>query len=234
MKMRRIAGLLLTAACAVSLLCPAAWAVNASSVDKSGGNVRLSYRLQMPAVEDSAKIGADVKAQVKTTARRTSNSVVEIGMNSRADAESQLGMKFVSSSTFDALPQGGGTDNVVVSFKPSQKITNTMYNQYRTDGAVSLTFAASTRWDGSDEAAVEESVTAPGALVCQGRLHRSQRSGLPDLQREGCCRQCDGPVHRVPARCHHLSAVCPEHRCHAAELPERLAGHPELSGIKFA
>ena len=135
MKMRRIAGLLLTAACAVSLLCPAAWAVNASSVDKSGGNVRLSYRLQMPAVEDSAKIGADVKAQVKTTARRTSNSVVEIGMNSRADAESQLGMKFVSSSTFDALPQGGGTDNVVVSFKPSQKITNTMYNQYRTDGA---------------------------------------------------------------------------------------------------
>ena len=148
MKMRRIAGLLLTAACAVSLLCPAAWAVNASSVDKSGGNVRLSYRLQMPAVEDSAKIGADV---------------VEIGMNSRADAESQLGMKFVSSSTFDALPQGGGTDNVVVSFKPSQKITNTMYNQYRTDGAVSLTFAASTRWDGSDEAAVEESVTAPGA-----------------------------------------------------------------------
>ena len=78
MKMRRIAGLLLTAACAVSLLCPAAWAVNASSVDKSGGNVRLSYRLQMPAVEDSAKIGADVKAQVKTTARRTSNSVVEI------------------------------------------------------------------------------------------------------------------------------------------------------------
>ena len=77
MKMRRIAGLLLTAACAVSLLCPAAWAVNASSVDKSGGNVRLSYRLQMPAVEDSAKIGADVKAQVKTTARRTSNSVVE-------------------------------------------------------------------------------------------------------------------------------------------------------------
>ena len=101
MKMRRIAGLLLTAACAVSLLCPAAWAVNASSVDKSGGNVRLSYRLQMPAVEDSAKIGADVKAQVKTTARRTSNSVVEIGMNSRADAESQLGMKFVSSSTFD-------------------------------------------------------------------------------------------------------------------------------------
>ena len=121
MKMRRIAGLLLTAACAVSLLCPAAWAVNA----------RLSYRLQMPAVEDSAKIGADVKAQVKTTARRTSNSVVEIGMNSRADAESQLGMKFVSSSTFDALPQGGGTDNVVVSFKPSQKITNTMYNQYR-------------------------------------------------------------------------------------------------------
>lgn len=146
MKMRRIAGLLLTAACAVSLLCPAAWAVNASSVDKSGGNVRLSYRLQMPAVEDSAKIGADVKAQVKTTARRTSNSVVEIGMNSRADAESQLGMKFVSSSTFDALPQGGGTDNVVVSFKPSQKITNTMYNQYRTDGAVSLTFAASTRW----------------------------------------------------------------------------------------
>ena len=163
MKMRRIAGLLLTAACAVSLLCPAAWAVNASSVDKSGGNVRLSYRLQMPAVEDSAKIGADVKAQVKTTARRTSNSVVEIDMNSRADAESQLGMKFVSSSTFDALPQGGGTDNVVVSFKPSQKITNTMYNQYRTDGAVSLTFAASTRWDGSDEAAVEESVTAPGA-----------------------------------------------------------------------
>ena len=163
MKMRRIAGLLLTAACAVSLLCPAAWAVNASSVDKSGGNVRLSYRLQMPAVEDSAKIGADVKAQVKTTARRTSNSVVEIGMNSRADAESQLGMKFVSSSTFDALPQGGGTDNVVVSFKPSQKITNTMYNQYRTDGAVSLTFAASTRWDGSDEAAVEESVAAPGA-----------------------------------------------------------------------
>ena len=150
MKMRRITGLLLTAACAVSLLCPAAWAVNASSVDKSGGNVRLSYRLQMPAVEDSAKIGADVKAQVKTTARR-------------ADAESQLGMKFVSSSTFDALPQGGGTDNVVVSFKPSQKITNTMYNQYRTDGAVSLTFAASTRWDGSDEAAVEESVTAPGA-----------------------------------------------------------------------
>lgn len=149
MKMRRIAGLLLTAACAVSLLCPAAWAVNASSVDKSGGNVRLSYRLQMPAAEDSAKIGADVKAQVKTTARRTSNSVVEIGMNSRADAESQLGMKFVSSSTFDALPQGGGTDNVVVSFKPSQKITNTMYNQYRTDGAVSLTFAASTRWDGS-------------------------------------------------------------------------------------
>ena len=140
MKMRRITGLLLTAACAVSLLCPAAWAVNASSVDKSGGNVRLSYRLQMPAVEDSAKIGADVKAQVKTTARRTSNSVVEIGMNSRADAESQLGMKFVSSSTFDALPQGGGTD-----------------------GAVSLTFAASTRLDGSDEAAVEESVTAPGA-----------------------------------------------------------------------
>ena len=205
MKMRRIAGLLLTAACAVSLLCPAAWAVNASSVDKSGGNVRLSYRLQMPAVEDSAKIGADVKAQVKTTARRTSNSVVEIGMNSRADAESQLGMKFVSSSTFDALPQGGGTDNVVVSFKPSQKITNTMYNQYRA-----------------------------GCIVCQGRLHRSQRSGLPDLQREGCCRQCDGPVHRVPARCHHLSAVCPEHRCHAAELPERLAGHPELSGIKFA
>ena len=63
MKMRRIAGLLLTAACAVSLLCPAAWAVNASSVDKSGGNVRLSYRLQMPAVEDSAKIGADVKAR---------------------------------------------------------------------------------------------------------------------------------------------------------------------------
>ena len=153
MKMRRIAGLLLTAACAVSLLCPAAWAVNASSVDKSGCNVGLSYRLQMPAVEDSAKIGADVKGQVKTTARRTSNSVVE----------SQLGMKFVSSSTFDALPQGGGTDNVVVSFKPSQKITNTMYNQYRTDGAVSLTFAASTRWDGSDEAAVEESVTAPGA-----------------------------------------------------------------------
>ena len=151
MKMRRIAGLLLTAACAVSLLCPAAWAVNASSVDKSGGNVRLSYRLQMPAVEDSAKIGADVKAQVKTTARRTSSSVVEIDMNSRADAESQLGMKFVSSSTFDALPQGGGTDNVVVSFKPSQ------------DGAVSLTFAASTRWDGSDEAAVEESVTTPGA-----------------------------------------------------------------------
>ena len=98
MKMRRITGLLLTAACAVSLLCPAAWAVNASSVDKSGGNVRLSYRLQMPAVEDSAKIGADVKAQVKTTARRTSNSVVEIDMNSRADAESQLGMKFVSSS----------------------------------------------------------------------------------------------------------------------------------------
>ena len=144
MKMRRIAGLLLTAACAVSLLCPAAWAVNASSVDKSGGNVRLSYRLQMPAVEDSAKIGEDVKAQVKTTARRTSDSVVEIDMNSRADAESQLGMKFVSSSTFDALPQGGGTDNVVVSFKPSQKITNTMYNQYRTDGAVSLTFAAST------------------------------------------------------------------------------------------
>lgn len=163
MKMRRIAGLLLTAACAVSLLCPAAWAVNASSVDKSGGNVRLSYRLQMPVVEDSAKIGADVKAQVKTTARRTSSSVVEIDMNSRADAESQLGMKFVSSSTFDALPQGGGTDNVVVSFKPSQKITNTMYNQYRTDGVVSLTFAASTRWDGSDEAAVEESVTAPGA-----------------------------------------------------------------------
>ena len=108
MKMRRIAGLLLTAACAVSMLCPAAWAVNASSVDKSGGNVRLSYRLQMPAVEDSAKIGEDVKAQVKTTARRTSNSVVEINMNSRADAESQLGMKFVSSSTFDALPQGGG------------------------------------------------------------------------------------------------------------------------------
>lgn len=162
MKMRRIAGLLLTAACAVSLLCPAAWAVNASSVDKSGGNVRLSYRLQMPAVEDSAKIGADVKAQVKTTARRTSNSVVEIGMNSRADAESQLGMKFVSSSTFDALPQGAGTDNVVVSFKPSQKITNTMYNQYRTDGAVSLTFAASTRWDGSDEAALDQSVTVRG------------------------------------------------------------------------
>ena len=233
MKMRRITGLLLTAACAVSLLCPAAWAVNASSVDKSGGNVRLSYRLQMPAVEDSAKIGADVKAQVKTTARRTSNSVVEIDMNSRADAESQLGMKFVSSSTFDALPQGGGTDNVVVSFKPSQKITNTMYNQYRTDGAVSLTFAASTagmaamklRW---------RSRSPRRVLVCQGRLYRSQRSGLPDLQREGCCRQCNGPVRRVPARCHHLSAVCPEHRCHAAELPERLAGHPELSGIKFA
>ena len=34
MKLRRIAGLLLTAACAVSLLCPAAWAVNAGSVDK--------------------------------------------------------------------------------------------------------------------------------------------------------------------------------------------------------
>lgn len=167
MKMRRIAGLLLTAACAVSLLCPAAWAVNASSVDKSGGNVRLSYRLQMPAVEDSAKIGADVKAQVKTTARRTSNSVVEIGMNSRADAESQLGMKFVSSSTFDALPQGAGTDNVVVSFKPSQKITNTMYNQYRTDGAVSLTFAASTRWDGSDEAALDQSVTVRGTSVAK-------------------------------------------------------------------
>ena len=229
MKMRRIAGLLLTAACAVSLLCPAAWAVNASSVDKSGGNVRLSYRLQMPAVEDSAKIGEDVKAQVKTTARRTSNSVVEIDMNSRADAESQLGMKFVSSSTFDALPQGGGTDNVVVSFKPSQKITNTMYNQYRTDGVVSLTFAASTRWDGSDEAAVEESVTAPGASYA-----KADYTAANGLQREGCCRQCNGPVHRVPARCHHLSAVCPEHRCHAAELPERLAGHPELSGIKFA
>lgn len=167
MKMRRIAGLLLTAACAVSLLCPAAWAVNASSVDQSGGNVRLSYRLQMPAVEDSAKIGADVKAQVKTTARRTSNSVVEIDMNSRADAESQLGMKFVSSSTFDALPQGGGTDNVVVSFKPSQKITNTMYNQYRTDGAVSLTFAASTRWDGSDEAALDQSVTVRGTSAAK-------------------------------------------------------------------
>lgn len=167
MKMRRIAGLLLTAACAVSLLCPAAWAVNASSVDKSGGNVRLSYRLQMPAVEDSAKIGADVKAQVKTTARRTSNSVVEIDMNSRADAESQLGMKFVSSSTFDALPQGAGTDNVVVSFKPSQKITNTMYNQYRTDGAVSLTFAASTRWDGSDEAALDQSVTVRGTSAAK-------------------------------------------------------------------
>lgn len=167
MKMRRIAGLLLTAACAVSLLCPAAWAVNASSVDKSGGNVRLSYRLQMPAVEDSAKIGADVKAQVKTTARRTSNSVVEISMNSRADAESQLGMKFVSSSTFDALPQGAGTDNVVVSFKPSQKITNTMYNQYRTDGAVSLTFAASTRWDGSDEAALDQSVTVRGTSAAK-------------------------------------------------------------------
>ena len=108
MKMRRIAGLLLTAACAVSLLCPAAWAVNASSVDKSGGNVRLSYRLQMPAVEDSAKIGADVKAQVKTTARRTSNSVVEIGMNSRADAESQLGMKFVSSSTLMPCRRAAG------------------------------------------------------------------------------------------------------------------------------
>lgn len=162
MKMRRIAGLLLTAACAVSLLCPAAWAVNASSVDKSGGNVRLSYRLQMPAVEDSAKIGQNVKAQVKTTARRTSNSEVEIAMNSRADAESQLGITFVSSSAFDALPQGN-TDTVVVSFKPSQKITHTMYNQYRIDGTVSLTFAASTRWDGSDEAATEQSVTTPGA-----------------------------------------------------------------------
>lgn len=234
MKMRRIAGLLLTAACAVSLLCPAAWAVNASSVDKSGGNVRLSYRLQMPAVEDSAKIGADVKAQVKTTARRTSNSVVEIGMNSRADAESQLGMKFVSSSTFDALPQGGGTDNVVVSFKPSQKITNTMYNQYRTDGAVSLTFAASTRWDGSDEAAVEESVAAPGASYAKADYTAANGQVYQIYSVKDAAGNVTAQYTVFQHGAHHLSAVCPEHRCHAAELPERLAGHPELSGIKFA
>ncbi len=164
MKMHRITGLLLTAACAVSLLCPAVWAANASNVEKSGSNVRLSYTLQVPVMEDSAKIGQEVKAQVKTTARRTSNSVVEIGLESRSEAENQLGISFVSSSAFDALQKAGG-ENVVVSFKPSQKITQTMYNQYRTDGAVSLTFAASTCWDGNDYTSTEQILTLPGASV---------------------------------------------------------------------
>ena len=167
MKMCRITGLLLTAACAVSLLCPAAWAVSASSVDRSGGNVRLSYNLQMSAMEDSAKIGADVKAQVKTTARRTSDSTVEIGMNSRADAERQLGIAFVSSGTLDTLPQGAGNDSVTVAFKPSQKITQTQYRQYRADGTVMLTFTAVTRWDGSDEAALDQSVTVRGTSAAK-------------------------------------------------------------------
>ncbi len=47
------------------------------------------------------------------------------------------------------------------------------------------------------------------------------------LDKDGAWAAC------VPQGCM-WSAVCPEHRCHAAELPERLAGHPELSGIKFA
>jgi len=161
MKIRRTIGLLVTAACAASLLCLTAWAANAR-VEKVGGNVALDYDLQTADAEDSSKIGAEVKAQVKTTARRTSSSVVDIAMSSRAEAENQLGISYVSSSVFDALPKGGD-EKLTVSFKPSQKIVQTHYAQYRADGAVQLTFSAVTRWDGSDDTTMEQTMTAKGA-----------------------------------------------------------------------
>ena len=131
MKIRRTIGLLVTAACAASLLCLTAWAANAR-VEKAGGNVSLDYDLQTADAEDSSKIGAEVKAQVKTTARRTSSSVVDIAMSSRAEAENQLGISYVSSSVFDALPKGGD-EKLTVSFKPSQKIVQTtMHSTVRT------------------------------------------------------------------------------------------------------
>lgn len=161
MKMRRTIGLLVTAACAASLLCLTAFAANAR-VEKVGGNISLDYDLQTADTEDSSKIGAEVKAQVKTTARRTSNSVVDIPMSSRAEAESQLGISYVSSSVFDALPTDSGDEKVTVSFKPSQKITQTHYVQYRADGAVQLTFSATTRWDGSDSTTMDQTMTTKG------------------------------------------------------------------------
>lgn len=161
MKIRRTIGLLVTAACAASLLCLTAWAANAR-VEKAGGNVSLDYDLQTADAEDSSKIGAEVKAQVKTTARRTSSSVVDIAMSSRAEAENQLGISYVSSSVFDALPKGGD-EKLTVSFKPSQKIVQTHYAQYRADGAVQLAFSAVTRWDGSDDTTMEQTMTAKGA-----------------------------------------------------------------------
>lgn len=162
MKMRRTIGLLVTAACAASLLCLTAWAANAR-VEKVSGNVSLDYDLQTADTEDSSKIGAEVKAQVKTTARRTSNSSVDIAMSSRAEAENQLGISYVSSSVFDALPKGSGDEKLTVGFKPSQKIVQTHYVQYRADGNVQLTFSATTRWDGSDDTTMEQTLTVKGA-----------------------------------------------------------------------
>lgn len=165
MKRSRLACLLLTGICAASMLCPAAWAaaIHAVSpvVTKEGTNVKLQYTYPEQDAETPTKLGDEVRKQVKTTARRTSDSSVSISTPERTDAEDLLGIRFAFSEAFDALPKGND-ENVVVSFKPSQKVTNTNYYQYRLDGGNTLCLLANTRWDEGYKA-TETTWTVPGA-----------------------------------------------------------------------
>lgn len=169
MKRSRFACLLLTAVCAVSLLCPAAWAAEvkalSATVERTGGNVNLHYSMMEQGVEDSSRLSAEVRQQVKTTARRTSDSSVSISTADRAEAESLLGIQLASSTAFDALQkESENSENIVVAFRPSQKVDQTSYYQYRVDGENRIELLADTRWDESFQRA-ETVWTAPGASV---------------------------------------------------------------------
>ena len=170
MKRSRFACLLLTAVCAVSLLCPAAWAAEvkalSATVERTGGNVSLHYSMVEQGVEDSSRLSAEVRQQVKTTARRTSDSSVSISTADRAEAESLLGIRLASSTAFDALQKGSeNSENIVVAFRPSQKVDQTSYYQYRVDGESRIELLADTRWDESFQRAETVWIAPGGASV---------------------------------------------------------------------
>lgn len=136
MRLRKVTGLLLTAVCAASFLCPAAWAANAHPVEVEtvvkNGEVELRYFLgDESAIEDPAKINEEFRQQIKAAVDPARGGMAFMDAPERTETETMLGMQFASSTALDAIPKQDGITDWIVS---DSKIDEIAYYQRRRDG----------------------------------------------------------------------------------------------------
>lgn len=154
MKKNKIAAVLLTALCAVTLLFPAAWAaeavVKASSVVQKKDVVELTYDLNNTVFAKASGISDEIRSQVRKAGRK-GDAQTTVAVNTRRDAQKMLGVSYVHSDVFDAMQKPEDAvnyaENIVIDFTPTLKIQQTDYYQHRQQGGTYLTLQAMTLWD---------------------------------------------------------------------------------------